>query len=397
MPFRVSLYYFSDGIGQSLQKIVNRSPQGIIVHSSTLTEVFPPPVNHETDIFFVEYREAIDGLDLWLESLKNIANRPFVFLYLQEANTDTLLRALRLGVQECFIDQLEAEDFENALKRLNKDPIILSTGEETRVVSLLGCKGGVGVTFMAVNLAQTLAQGWKEPSLLFDLDFRSSDVSSFLDIQARYTIKDIVENFDRLDPQYLQDIIYNKDSGLDVLPGPAKMEDSELVHSHHLEKILQYIRIQNIYRWIIMDLGNVLDEITLKGIERSDQVFLITNLNIPSLRNAKKILEMLQMLGFNEDKVQVLVNGYHKSVDIKPKEGVKFLGQEFFAIFSFDHEAVIQSINEGRTLIEILPQHRLVNEFTNLAKLLHEEEAGDLQSEGWFTPLTRLLKWKGKS
>jgi pilus assembly protein CpaE len=397
MPFRFTLYYFSDDIGQRLQKIVNRSPHGVIVHSSALTEVFPPPVNNDTDIFFIEYREEIDALDLWLETLKNSPQRPFIFLYLQEANTDTLLRALRLGVQECFIDRLEAEDLENALKRLTKDPKTLSTGEKTQVVSFLGCKGGVGVTFMVVNLAYTMAQGWKEPSLLVDLDLRSADVSSFLDIQPRYTILDIIENFDRIDPQYLQDVIYTKDKGLDVLPGPVKMEDSELVNSHHLEKILQYIRIQHMYHWLIIDLGNVLDEITLKSIERSDQVFLITHLNIPSLRNAKKILEMLQILGFNAEKVQVIANGYHKSVDIKPKEGAKFLGQDFFAIFSFDHEAAVQSVNEGRTVMEILPQHRLANEFTHLARLLHEEEAGAALSKGWFTPLTRLLKWRGKS
>ncbi len=85
MALRFSLYYFSDDIGQGLQKIVNRSPQGIIVHSSALTEVFPPPVNQESDVFFIEYKEDIDGLDLWLDSLKNNGNRPFVFLYLQEA------------------------------------------------------------------------------------------------------------------------------------------------------------------------------------------------------------------------------------------------------------------------------------------------------------------------
>ncbi len=304
---------------------------------------------------------------------------------------------MRLGVQECFIDRIEAEDFEKALKRLAKDPATPLAGEKTQVVSLLGCKGGVGATFMAVNLAYTLAVGRQEPVLLVDLDLRSGDVSSFLDIKPRYTILDIIDNFDRIDPQYLQDIIHTKDKGLHVLPGPVKMEDSELVHAHHLEKILQYIRIQHVYRWLIMDMGNMLDEITLKGIERSDLVFLITNLNIPSLRNAKKFLEMLQVLGFNRDKVQVLVNGYNKDFDIKPQEGEKFLGQEFFATFSFDHAAAVQSINEGRAVMEILPQHRLTEEFANLARLLHEEETAADPGQGWFRPLTRLLKWRGKS
>jgi pilus assembly protein CpaE len=396
MAYRFGLYYFSDDIGQTLQRIVNRSPQGIIVHSSSLIEVFPPPLHRDVDILFIEYHEEVDGLDLWLESLKNNANRQYVFLYLHEADTDTLLKVLRLGVAECFIDRVDAEEFENALQRLSKDPSTFSASEKTRVISFFGSKGGVGVTFMAVNLGYTLAQSCREPTLLLDLDLRSGDISSFLDIQPRYTILDIIENFDRMDPQYLQDVIHSKDKGLNVLPAPPKMEDSELVNSHHVEKILQYIRIQNLYHWIIMDLGDVLDEVTLKGIERSDQVFLVTSLNIPGLRNAKKIFEMLQLL-FSTEKVHIIANSYHKSVDIKPKEGSKFLGQEFFATFTFDYAAVIQSINEGRAVGEILPQHRLALEFNNFAKSLQNKETGENMSEGWFTSLARRFNWRGKS
>ncbi len=135
--------------------------------------------------------------------------------------------------------------------------------------------------------------------LLLDLDLRSGDMCSFLDLQPRYTILDVVENFERIDPQYLKDIIHGLETGPDVLPGPQRFEDSELVQVQHIDNILQYIRSQNLYRYLVLDLGDHLDEITLRAIERSDIVLLITLLTIPGLRDAKKMIETFQLLEIN--------------------------------------------------------------------------------------------------
>ena len=237
-------------------------------------------------------------------------------------------------MQECFVTHISEEDFQKAIQRLLKSQNRLNPGEKTQIISLLGCKGGAGVTFIAVNLAQSLAAIRQEPVLLLDLDLRASNISSFLDIQPRYTILDVIENFDRIDPQYLKDIIHSTESGIDVLPGPPRMEDSELVQAHHIEKILQYIRSQNLYRWILLDLGDLLDEITLKALEVSDLVLLITLLTIPGLRDAKKIMEMLQLLEFREEKIQLVVNCYSKDSDInwrRPKNSWDRIFWEFCA------------------------------------------------------------------
>ena len=269
MAVRFNLYYFSQPTGEYLQEVVNATPQGIVAHASLLSNSLPDPAENEADVYFVEYDEQVPELDHWIENIQHQTEHKAIFLYLREASTDTLLKALRLGVQECFVTQINEEDFQKALLRLLKAKTALNPGEKTQIISLLGCKGGTGVTFMAVNLAQSLAAIRKEPVLLFDLDLRASNVSSFLDIQPRYTILDVIENFDRIDPQYLKDIIHSSESGIDVLPGPSRLEDSELVQAHHVEKVLQYIRSQNLYRWILLDLGDLLDEITLKALEGS--------------------------------------------------------------------------------------------------------------------------------
>jgi Flp pilus assembly CpaE family ATPase len=109
---------------------------------------------------------------------------------------------------------------------------------------LLGCKGGAGVTFTAVNLAQSLSAHRQEPVLLLDLDLPTGGICSILDLQPRYTILDLVENFDQIDPQYLKDIITTLEDGPDILPGPQRFEDSELLQTQHIDNILKYLRSQ---------------------------------------------------------------------------------------------------------------------------------------------------------
>jgi pilus assembly protein CpaE len=175
------------------------------------------------------------------------------------------------------------------------------------------------------------------------------------------------------------------------------MEDSEMVTVHHVEKIIQYIRDQNLYRWILIDTGNQLDEITLKALELSDIVFLLTMLNIPGLRDARKLLETLHILGFGENKVKIVINGYSKGTDIDLKEAQTFLGQEVAATIRFDHLAVVQSINEGRPLLETLPRHHVSEDLRSLVNLLEKGEAKSEGSKGLFSSIGGWFKWGAKS
>ncbi|WP_449245134.1 AAA family ATPase [Desulfobacca acetoxidans] len=397
MAIRFSIYYFNEKIGGYLQKVINASPQGVVVSVAILAPSLTVPEDGEADVWFIEYDDRVEGFDLWIEKMQQRVNHPAIFLYLQEASTEVLLKALRLGVQECFVGQISEPDFHKALHRFNKVRKTLHDGEKTQIISLLGCKGGVGVTFLAVNLAQSFLQDRKEPVLLFDLDMQAADVSALLDIQPRYTILDVIENFDRLDPQYLKDIIHSRDSGLDVLPGPQRLEDSEIVQAPQVDKILQYLRSQNLYRWILLDLGDHLDEITLKGLEASDLVLLITVLTIPALRHTRKILQMLHRLEFGEQKLKPVANCFINGIDIAPSEATKFLGQDFLAVLRSDPKVVIQSINEGRPLVETQPSDRLSLKISRLARMLNGEEKADSRKAGIWQGIKRLLWLRGSA
>jgi pilus assembly protein CpaE len=396
MAVRFSLYCLSETTRDYLAGVINFSPQRIVSHTSLLSEPFPEQLNHDADVCFVEYDEQVSGLDLWIEEIQHL-HQQAIYLYLREASTDSLLKALRLGARECFVSQISEDDFQKAIQRLFKIKTAPNAQEKTQIISLLGCKGGAGVTFIAVNLAQSLVSSLKEQVLLIDLDLRAGNISSVLDIQSQYSILDLIENIDRIDNQYLKDIIHSRESGLDVLPAPPRLEDSELVQAQHIEQILGYIRSENLYPWVLADLGDHLDEITLKAIEQSDLILLITLLTIPGLRAAKKIMEMFQLLEIGEEKLHLVANCHHKEADIKLAEAKKFLGQEFLAVLRYDHDAVVRSINDGRPLVDTQPRHRLSLDFGALVKELRQNGDDNGQNPGRWGSWKRLLRFGGKS
>ncbi len=325
-------------------------------------------------------------MEAWLALIRDKLEQPFIILYLREADTETLLKALRLGVQECFIKEIPAADFDKTINRILKTRKGLEAGEKTKIMAVLGVKGGIGVTFLALNLAQALVT-LKQPTLLIDLDLSPAGLVSAIDMKPRYSILDIINNFDRLDPQYLKDILHGLPDGLQVLPGPDQLEDFELVQAYHVEKILQYLRVQQLFSWLVLDLGDSLNEITLKSLEQADLILVVITLTVPGLKAAKKVLEVLEMLHLDDKRLRLVANAYDKKSKVTPEEGEKYLSHKLVAALSFEPEAVWHSLNEGRPLVASQPKQRLASQIIALARSLQTGEEQENPRFSW------LMSW----
>lgn len=389
MAIRFSLYYHSKENGEYLQKIINSSRQGMLVETQSLANL-PVNVNSGTDVVFLEYNEEDPQLDRWIEKTTADSRNPAVFLFLQEISTNNLWKALRLGVKECFAFPIRPEEFQEALDRLPRPEVELGLAENTRLVSFLGSKGGVGNTFITTNVAYLLAQEQKGQVLVVDLDLRYGQVIYFYDVRPKYSIIDVIENFERIDSSYLQSLFHPYDKYLSLLPAPARLEEAEAVTPGHLEKILRYLKDLRVFRWILLDCCHQMDEVTLKALELSDDIFLVTNPSIPALSNAKKLLELLNLLDLGGAKASVLLNSWQKRGDLSESEVVSFLGREISSKITFDPSQVGRSINEGRPLGEMAPRHRVCLDLKTITtRLLGDEHSRRSGGRSWIKRLLR--------
>jgi pilus assembly protein CpaE len=117
-----------------------------------------------------------------------------------------------------------------------------------------------------------------------------------------------------------------------------------------------------------------MDEVTLKALELSDDILLVTNPSIPALSNAKKLLELLQLLDLGGVRSEVILNSWQKRGDLGEAEVVSFLGREVTSKITFDPQQVGRCINEGRPMEELAPRHTVCQELKAIAARLLGDE-----------------------
>jgi pilus assembly protein CpaE len=367
MAINFCLYYQTRENCQYLKNIIDSSRQGKLVESKSLDNL-PAHVNSGANAIFLEYPEDNPELDQWIKRIAGDPHNPPIFLFFQEISTERLWKALRLGAKECFTFPIRGEEFQEALDRLPLPAGGLELSEGTRLISVLGCKGGVGTTFLTANLAYLLAQEQTGQVLIVDLDLRYGQMVYFFDAKPKYTLIKAIENSEHLDSAYLQSLFFQYDKNLQLLPAPTRLEEAENITPEHLEKTLRHLKHLRYFKFILVDAGHQLDEINLKALELSDNVILVANQSIPALSNAKKLLELFQLLGLENLNLEIWLNSWQKHGDLTVADVSAFLGKEIKGTVSYDSEQVGRSINEGQPLTKMSPNHHICRDLEGMAQ-----------------------------
>ena len=386
MSTQFNIYYNSLEHKEYLRKIIEASDSGKLVGSNDLAHL-PSETAPGVDVVFLEYQENNPELDHWIERIAVNPRGPAVFLYFREISTNNLWKALRLGAKECFTFPIQEGDFQQAVKRLAaRLEVNQVEAKSTRIISFLGCKGGIGTSFLVANLASLLAKERRGKVLVVDLDLGFGQLNYFFDVHPEHTLAELIDNLDRLDNNYLQNIIHRVSDNCFLLPAPARLEEAESINAIHLEKIVAYLKKNLGFRWILVDCCHQLDEITMKALEFSESLMLVTGQSIPALSNAKKMLEVLSLLELKELEVEVLVNYWDRQNELSLSDMEKFLGKKIAATIACDYKQASFSLNEGKLLVETSPRHPISVGLKLIAEKISQEgspEATNGSGWGW--------------
>jgi len=374
MSTQFGIYYNSPENKEYLRQIIKSSDAGTLVESNDLAHL-PSEAAPGIDVVFLEYQENNPELDHWIERIVVNPHSPAVFLYFREISTNNLWKALRLGAKECFSYPIQEEDFQQAVKRLAaRLEVSRVRAKPTRIISFLGCKGGIGTSFLVANLAGLLAKEGRGKVLVIDLDLGFGQINYFFDVHPEHTLVELIDNLERLDNNYLQNIFYSVSDDCYLLPAPARLEEAEAINASHLEKIIGYIKNNLGFRWVLIDCCHQLDEITMRALEFSESLMLVTGQSIPALSNAKKMLETLNLLELRELEVEVLVNYWDRKHDLGQPDVENFLGKKIAGTITCDYHEVNYSVNEGKLLVETSPRHPISLDLKLIAGKFSQED-----------------------
>jgi len=279
-----------------------------------------------------------------IERLRGSHPTATIFAIASSAHPEQILQAMRAGANEYLAWPLD-DSFTAAIRRAAERSRPKDGTRNSSVLSFFGVKGGAGTTTIAVNTAIEIARTSKKPTLIIDLHQFIGEVALFLGVRPRFTVVDALDNLHRIDAEFLRELVVKHKTGLDILAGGEQADRPGPQDAVAFEQLLQTLG-QN-YDYIIIDGGLVTGPCSDVAVFAADSIYLVANPDIACVRNAHRVVERMEQLGANKDRLRMLLNRMSDHHEIGPKQIESTLGFSLFSVFPSDYATVSAALNSG--------------------------------------------------
>jgi pilus assembly protein CpaE len=281
-----------------------------------------------------------------------------IFAVSSDVRPNLIIEAMRCGCCEYIIKPVDRDHLLNAVARVSGQrrerreqynaqinaPI--NAPINGQVMAFTGAKGGSGVTTLATHLGALLAKSYSRKTLLVDLHPDGGDAALYLGkTKHRYHFFELLENTHRLDGEFLQSFLIRHRSGLDLLPAPEASEPVKHVAPDVLGQTFDFLRLR--YEFILVDLPPGCGGTNFEMIKYSDQIYLVTVAEVPSVRNAARCLDYLSREEHLEERIRVVLNRHLKSAPITDDQIEKAIRRSIFWKVPNQYAEVVAAIMAG--------------------------------------------------
>jgi len=285
-------------------------------------------------------------------ALRPVDQRPPVIVVGSASDTNVMRLAMQAGARDLLPLPLIEADLIAALTRISRDHRAKNSSEDASLTAFMNAKGGCGATLLACNVAHTLAAVSRRRVALLDLDLQFGAIPLYFDLFPKRGVLQAFENMEGLDEVALDGYMVKHASGLKVLGHSA---DDALpmqgVAPHHVKQLLTLAMRGNDH--VVVDLPRRIDPIAASVLERAEQVVLVVQQSVTTLRDATRLINCLRRdLGVGRERIVTVVNRYEKNASITPEDIRTALGCGELSLVPNDFRTVSQCIDTGAPLLE---------------------------------------------
>ncbi|HEU5008516.1 MAG TPA: AAA family ATPase [Jatrophihabitantaceae bacterium] len=323
-------------------RAIEAQPEGVLV-------VLAPSLEFDDVLAFLEAQIALRP---WLD----------VVVMRERVELADVRRAVRAGAR----DVLEASDVtgladtcallaDRAARRVVPTIVAPERTSRGKVITVFSAKGGAGKTTVATNLAATLNDRGAARVCLVDLDLEFGDVAITLRLDPRKTRADML-TWDEFTPDAVPSLLTAAGPRFDCLLAPLGPGQGEKLPPALTGRLLEHLA-EN-YDYVVVDTPAGFTEHVLAALDASDRLVLITAPELPSLKNLRLTLDMLDLLGYSKDIRSLVVNRADVKAGLTPADLEDVTMTPLTAHIPSSPD-VPASINRGVPLAVDQPEHPL--------------------------------------
>ena len=303
------------------------------------------PGSRKADLFIIDARHDAAAAMERVESLRAASATSGVFVVAREPNPDVILQSMRAGANEFFTFPPPEETFFEAIRRTAARRTAAGHGDAATTLVFFGAKGGAGTTTVAVNCAVEIARLSGERTIIIDLKSGLGEVGLFLGVRSRYTFVDALDNMNRFDAEFLRELVAKHKSGLEILAGSDTFDRPNAADGPALEEILRHLREE--YEYVVIDAGSQINPGVIASLYTADTIGLVANPDVPSIRNAQRLVDRIRQMGASAERVRLLLNRAAEPFPIPPAQIEAAVGHPIDHMFPSDYKTVSAALNSG--------------------------------------------------
>jgi pilus assembly protein CpaE len=291
------------------------------------------------------------------------------------ANDIALYRELmRRGVSEYLVPPLAPLQLIAAITALYADPAQPFIG---RQIAFCGAKGGSGASTVAHNVAHLISERMGASTVLVDLDLAFGTAGLDFNQDPLHGIVDALTQPDRLDAVLMERMMARCGDHLSLFAAPATLEKDFEIPTDTYEEVAQKIRATTPY--VVLDLPYAWSAWKRRMLVTSDDVVVVAEPDLASLRNAKNIIDLVRAARPNDAPPRVVLNkvGLPGRPEIPLKDFGDALGLPLSVVIGFDAKLFGQAANNGQMIDEVGPKSKQVESLDALARMISRREAGE--------------------
>jgi pilus assembly protein CpaE len=336
----------------------------------------------DCDAFIVEIDSDFEVALDFVEAL--CTRRPFatVMTYSDSGEQERIVRSMRAGAREFLVGAVTNQALQDALLRAAARRSQQAKKVSGSTAVFWGSKGGCGVTTVAANFAIALRMETAAEVVLLDLNPRLGDAAALLGLTPQFTVAEALKHAKRLDQEFLSTLVIRHDSGISVLAAPDIYSPTILVEDRAVGRLVDIAR--NRYPYVVIDAGRDLGAGIEALVQMASIVYLVTQLDVLSLRNSQRLLSYIGRAGAQS--VELVINRFEaKRTEFDDERITKALGIAPTWKIPNDYAAARRTSNTGNPLVH--EKSAVASELRAMARAAAGKPATTAKRKGfgWFS------------